>query len=130
MENKESKSVSDAEWEQRTLCSDESCIGVIGPDGLEWPVFVTHAPGDPQRLFVLERAGFGSSRRLAGIFYFRDMAVLKVMFSGLVTAMLGKMPKSGDEATLKNLKFTVEKVRMHRIESLILKLEPLGADGQ
>jgi len=39
--------------------------------------------------FVLERAGFGSSRRLSGIFYFRDMAVLKVMFSGLVTAMLG-----------------------------------------
>ena len=24
----------DLEWEQRTLCSDESCIGVIGPDGL------------------------------------------------------------------------------------------------
>jgi len=23
----------DSEWEQRTLCSDESCIGVIGPDG-------------------------------------------------------------------------------------------------
>jgi hypothetical protein len=23
----------DGEWEQRTLCSDESCIGVIGPDG-------------------------------------------------------------------------------------------------
>jgi 3-mercaptopyruvate sulfurtransferase SseA len=39
--------------------------------------------------FCLERAGFGSSRRLSGIFYFRDMAVLKVMFSALVTAMLG-----------------------------------------
>jgi len=39
--------------------------------------------------FVLERAGFGSSRRLAGIFYFRDMAVLKVMFSAVITAMLG-----------------------------------------
>jgi len=39
--------------------------------------------------FVLERAGFGSSRRLAGVFYFRDMAVVKIMFSGLVTAMLG-----------------------------------------
>ena len=39
--------------------------------------------------FVLERAGFGSSRRLAGIFYFRDMTVLKVMFTALVTAMLG-----------------------------------------
>lgn len=23
----------DDEWAQRTLCSDESCIGVIGPDG-------------------------------------------------------------------------------------------------
>jgi hypothetical protein len=24
----------DQEWERRTLCRDESCIGVIGPDGL------------------------------------------------------------------------------------------------
>lgn len=39
--------------------------------------------------FILERAGFGSSRRLAGIFYFRDMAVLKVMFTALITGMLG-----------------------------------------
>ena len=39
--------------------------------------------------FVLERAGFGSSRRLAGIFYFRDMTVLKVMFTAAITAMLG-----------------------------------------
>lgn len=39
--------------------------------------------------FVLERAGFGSSRRLAGIFYFRDMTVLKVMFTAVITAMLG-----------------------------------------
>jgi len=23
----------DSHWESRTLCSDESCIGVIGPDG-------------------------------------------------------------------------------------------------
>ncbi|MBC8431633.1 MAG: hypothetical protein H8D96_06905 [Desulfobacterales bacterium] len=33
MENEESKSLTDIEWEQRTLCSDESCIGVIGPNG-------------------------------------------------------------------------------------------------
>jgi predicted Zn-ribbon and HTH transcriptional regulator len=33
MGNEESKSLTDVEWEQRTLCSDESCIGVIGPDG-------------------------------------------------------------------------------------------------
>ena len=37
----------------------------------------------------LEKAGFGSSKRLSGIFYFKDMAVLKVMFTALVTAMLG-----------------------------------------
>ncbi|BCS99122.1 hypothetical protein DSLASN_47540 [Desulfoluna limicola] len=38
---------------------------------------------------ALENAGFGSSRRLAGIFYFRDMAVLKVMFTAVVIAMIG-----------------------------------------
>jgi thiosulfate/3-mercaptopyruvate sulfurtransferase len=39
--------------------------------------------------FALERAGFGSSRRLAGVFYFTDMSVVKVMFTALLTAMLG-----------------------------------------
>lgn len=39
--------------------------------------------------FALEQAGFGSSRRLAGIFYLRDMTVLQVMFTAMVTAMLG-----------------------------------------
>jgi 3-mercaptopyruvate sulfurtransferase SseA/uncharacterized membrane protein YedE/YeeE len=38
---------------------------------------------------ALERAGFGSSRRIAGIFYFKDMTVLKVMFTAVVVAMLG-----------------------------------------
>ena len=38
---------------------------------------------------ALEKAGFGSSRRIAGIFYFRDMSVLKVMFTAVVVAMLG-----------------------------------------
>ena len=39
--------------------------------------------------FWLERAGFGSSRKLAAIFYLRDFAVLQVMFSALATAALG-----------------------------------------
>ena len=39
--------------------------------------------------FALERAGFGSSRRLSGVFYLKDMAVIKVMFSAMLTAMLG-----------------------------------------
>ncbi|MBW8035272.1 MAG: CBS domain-containing protein [Planctomycetes bacterium] len=44
---------------------------------------------------------------------------------GLTTALLGKIPSPGDVATLKNLTFTVEKVRKRRIESLILSLEPI-----
>jgi hypothetical protein len=38
---------------------------------------------------TLERAGFGSSRKLAMQFYFRDMTVLKVMFTAIVVAMTG-----------------------------------------
>ena len=49
---------------------------------------------------------------------------------GLVTALLGKIPKSGDVTHLKNLKFTVEKVQKHRIETLTLILEPFQTDGQ
>ena len=39
--------------------------------------------------FWLERAGFGSSRKLAMQFYFKDLAVLKVMFTAIITAMTG-----------------------------------------
>ena len=39
--------------------------------------------------FVLERAGFGSVRKLTAQFYFTDMSVFKVMFTAIVTAMVG-----------------------------------------
>lgn len=39
--------------------------------------------------FALERAGFGSARKLAAQFYFKDLAVLKVMFTAIITAMVG-----------------------------------------
>ena len=39
--------------------------------------------------FLLERAGFGSSRKLAGVFYLKDMTVIKVMFTAVIVAMLG-----------------------------------------
>ncbi|KJS31806.1 MAG: hypothetical protein VR64_09715 [Desulfatitalea sp. BRH_c12] len=53
----ESKEVNpDREWAQRVLCSDESCIGVIGPDGRckecgqpyagQLPDFTASAPDD------------------------------------------------------------------------------------
>lgn len=39
--------------------------------------------------WFLERAGFGSSKKLTGQFYLNDMSVFKVMFTAIVTAMLG-----------------------------------------
>jgi len=39
--------------------------------------------------FWLERAGFGSARKLVSQFYLNDLAVFKVMFTAIVTAMLG-----------------------------------------
>jgi uncharacterized membrane protein YedE/YeeE len=39
--------------------------------------------------FVLERAGLGSAVKLAGQFYLRDLTVFKVMFTAIVTALIG-----------------------------------------
>ena len=39
--------------------------------------------------WCLERGGLGSARKLTGQFYLTDLTVFKVMFSALVTAMLG-----------------------------------------
>lgn len=54
------------------------------PEGLLTATLIGLAFG-----FWLERAGFGSSRKLTSIFYFRDFAVLKVMFTAIVTAAIG-----------------------------------------
>ncbi|WP_419190531.1 YeeE/YedE thiosulfate transporter family protein [Saltatorellus ferox] len=59
--------------------------GLLGtPEGLAISGLVGLAFG-----FWLERAGFGSSRRLTDIFYFRDFAVFQVMFTAVVTASAG-----------------------------------------
>jgi len=47
---------------------------------------------------------------------------------GLVTTLLGRVPRKGDVAHVGNLKFTVERVRRHRIEAVILTLEPIPSD--
>jgi uncharacterized protein len=39
--------------------------------------------------FLLERAGFGNPRKLTAIFYLRDFAVLKVMFTAIVVCIIG-----------------------------------------
>jgi hypothetical protein len=45
--------------------------------------------------FVLERAGFGNSRKLAAQFYGTEMVMLKVMFTAIVTAILGTTVLAG-----------------------------------
>lgn len=39
--------------------------------------------------FILEQAGFSSSRKLAGVFYGYDFVVLRVFFTAAVTGMIG-----------------------------------------
>lgn len=64
------------------------------------PFFKFGAFGDEMSLVVafvigigfgwfLERAGFGSAKKLVSQFYLNDLAVFKVMFTAIVTAMLG-----------------------------------------
>lgn len=38
--------------------------------------------------YILEASGFGDSRKLAGQFFFRDLAVLQVMFTAIITCMV------------------------------------------
>ena len=45
--------------------------------------------------FALERAGFGSARKLTAVFYLHDMAVVKVMFSAVVTTLAGLWALAG-----------------------------------
>jgi len=39
--------------------------------------------------FALEISGFGNSKKLAAQFYFKDLTVLKVMFTAIIVAMVG-----------------------------------------
>src|SRR3954471_3739144 len=39
--------------------------------------------------WCLERSGMGSARKLIGQFYLTDLTVFKVMFTAIITAMLG-----------------------------------------
>ena len=59
-------------------------------EGLSQPVFVALSLALGVAFgFFLERAGFGSAKNLTSIFILRDFRVFRVMFSAVVTAMLG-----------------------------------------
>ncbi|HEY6100085.1 MAG TPA: YeeE/YedE thiosulfate transporter family protein [Anaeromyxobacter sp.] len=66
------------------LADFESLSGAPRTVGLAFAVGAGVAFG-----FVLERAGFGRAQKLMGQFYGNDMTVLKVMFTGIATAMVG-----------------------------------------
>lgn len=59
--------------------------GAFGPGASLWAALALGTAFG----FVLERAGFGSSRKLAAQFYLTDLTVFKVMFSAIATAALG-----------------------------------------
>lgn len=39
--------------------------------------------------FFLEQAGFGSSKKIAGVWYGYDFAVIRVMFTGIIVSLFG-----------------------------------------
>lgn len=60
-------------------------FGAFGEEtGLVWAFVIGLGFG-----FFLERAGFGSAKKLTSQFYLDDLSVFKVMFTAIVTAMLG-----------------------------------------
>lgn len=60
-------------------------LGAFGEGwALVWAVVIGVAFG-----WCLERGGMGNARKLAAQFYNRDMAVFKILFSAVVTALIG-----------------------------------------
>ena len=53
----------------------------------QWPSYLVYLGIGIAFGAVLEMAGFAISTKLAAQFYFKDMTVLKVMFTGIITAM-------------------------------------------
>ena len=53
-----------------------------------------------------------------------------VTIGGFVITLLGRIPKEGDVVVFQNIKFTVEQVEKHRIQSIILTLEFLTDANQ
>jgi len=66
-------------------------MGPLIPNGLiphEWDSIIAILIGIVFG-FVLEASGFSSSRKLAGVFYGYDFAVLKVFFTAALVALIG-----------------------------------------
>ncbi|MDE3740457.1 YeeE/YedE thiosulfate transporter family protein [Maribacter polysaccharolyticus] len=66
-------------------------MGPLIPNGIltdEWNIIIAVLIGLAFG-FILEASGFSSSRKLAGVFYGYDFAVLKVFFTAAVVSVIG-----------------------------------------
>jgi len=78
--------------------------------------------------FEFRISGNLSLHEWAGVFDISPEQSGITTIGGMVTALLGKIPKEGDVARMGNLSFLVEKVHKHRITTLRLKFEPISKD--
>jgi len=106
------------------VCLDDIIDNVIGTESIEGLITPIEQIG-PMQYRLAGNLSIHNWAQDFGLDYrsFRFSTV-----AGLTAALLGKVPKCGDAAYLQNVKFTVEKVRRHRIESVILSFEPIGDD--
>ena len=101
----------------------EELLGQIEPENKTEPI-------EQMGPFEYRLAGSLAIHDWAEVFDIDLVETRQVTIGGLVTALLGRIPKPGDAAYLKNLKFTVEKVRRRRIETLVLTFEPSRSDDR
>ena len=104
-----------------SVCPEDIAEELLGPieitDGIE--------PIEQIGPFEYRLAGNLAIHDWAEAFGIDPVEIRISTLAGLVTTLLGKIPKTGDTARLKNLKFTVEQVQKRRIETVVLTLEPI-----
>jgi len=104
-----------------SVCLEDIAEELLGPieitDGIE--------PIEQIGPFEYRLAGNLAIHDWAEAFGIDPVEIRISTLAGLVTTLLGKIPKTGDTARLKNLKFTVERVQKRRIETVVLTLEPI-----
>ncbi len=125
----------------RMVCVVDEFGGLAGTIALEDLLEEVVGEFDPAEEPTIEKLG-DCTYRLPGNLGIREWRELFMGFlpdefvrtlaldtlSGLVVSLLRRLPRPGDTVQVQNLKFTVEKVRSNRIESVLLELE--GGCGQ
>lgn len=126
----------------RMVCVVDEYGGLAGTVCLEDLLEEVVGEFDAMEASAVEQLG-ESTYRLQGSLGIREWRSLFIGFlpdpvvrtlaldtlSGLVVSLLKRMPEPGDVAQVQNLKFTVERVRGNRIESVVLELADYEEGG-